>query len=164
MAFWNQKRMLPVGARAPEFQLPDLGGTDRSLTGILANGPALLAFFKASCPVCQYTFPFLERLHQGAKSGGIQIVAISQDKAGATHEFCREYGVTFLTLLDDPATYPASNGFAIANVPSLFLIEADGTVSAGASGFSKRLLETVGQRAGVVPFRQGESVPELRPG
>jgi peroxiredoxin len=164
MAFWNQKRMLGVGARAPEFQLPDLGGTQRTLAGILADGPALVAFFKVSCPVCQYTFPFLERLHQGAKPGAVRIVAISQDKAGATQEFCREYGVTFTTLLDDPKSYPVSNAFAITNVPSLLLIEADGNVSASESGFSKRVLEAVGARSGVSPFRPGESVPESRPG
>ena len=154
--------MLPVGAHAPEFQLPDLGGTQRTLVGIVANGPALVAFFKVSCPVCQYTFPFLERLHQGA--GTVQIVAISQDKAGATEEFCREFGVTVTTLLDDPKNYAVSNAFAIANVPSLFLIEADGSVSASESGFSRRILETVGERAGVSVFLPGESVPESRPG
>ena len=156
--------MLPVGAHAPEFQLPDLGGTQRTLAGILAGGPALVAFFKVSCPVCQYTFPFLERLHQGAKAGGVQMVAISQDQAGATLQFCREYGVTFTTLLDDAKNYQVSNAFDIANVPSLFLIEADGSVSASESGFSKRILEMVGARAGVSAFLPGESVPESRPG
>ncbi len=154
--------MLPVGAHAPEFQLPDLGGTQRTLASIVADGPALVAFFKVSCPVCQYTFPFLERLHQGA--GAVQIVAISQDKAGATEEFCREFGVTFTTLLDDPKNYAVSNAFSIANVPSLFLIEADGSVSASESGFSRRVLETVGKRVGVSVFLPGESVPESRPG
>ena len=156
--------MLPVGAHAPEFQLPDLGGAQQTLGGILANGPALVAFFKVSCPVCQYTFPFLERLHQGAKPGAVQMVAISQDNAGATEQFRREYGVTFTTLLDDPASYAVSNAFAIANVPSLFLIEADGTVSASESGFSKWILETAGARAGVAAFRPGENVPAHRPG
>jgi peroxiredoxin len=164
MAFWSEKRMLPVGVRAPEFQLPDLGGTERTLGRILSNGPVLVAFFKVSCPVCQYTFPFLERLHQGAKPGAVQIVAISQDKAGPTEQFCPEYGVTFTTLLDDPKNYQVSNAFAIANVPSLFLIEADGTVSASESGFSKRVLEAAAARAGLSAFRPGESVPESRPG
>ena len=156
--------MLRVGVRAPEFRLPDLRGAQRTLGGILANGPALVAFFKVSCPVCQYAFPFLERMHQGAKPGAIQMVAISQDKASATEEFCREYGVTFTTLLDNPKNYVVSNAFAIANVPSLILIEPDGSVSASESGFSKRILETAGARAGVSAFLPGESVPESRPG
>jgi len=164
MAFWNEKRMLAAGARAPEFQLPDTGGARHALGEILARGPALVAFFKVSCPVCQYTFPFLERIHRDAKPGALQIVGISQDKAGATQEFCREFGVTFTTLLDDPKSYKVSNAFGISSVPSLFLIEPDGTVSSGQSGFSKRDLEAAGQRAGVAPFEQAESVPESRPG
>lgn len=164
MAFWNRKRMVGVGDRAPEFELPDLGEARHKLGEILARGPALLAFFKVSCPVCQYTLPFLERLHQGAKPGAVQIVGISQDKAGATAEFCREYGITFTTLLDHAGRYPVSNAFAISSVPSLFLIERDGTISISQSGFSKRDLEAVGERAGVAPFRQDERVPENRPG
>ena len=164
MAFWSEKRMLATGAHAPEFQLPDLRGTPQTLAGILAKGPALVAFFKVSCPVCQYTLPFLERLHQGGKPGAVQIIAISQDKAGATEQFNRDYGVTFTTLLDDTDRYPVSNAYAITNVPSLFLIEADGTVSASESGFSKRILETAGARVGVSAFKPGESVPESRPG
>ncbi len=164
MAFWTQKRMLEAGARAPVFDLADLGGTRQTLAGILARGPALVAFFKVSCPVCQYTLPFLERLHQGGKPGALQMIAISQDKAGATEQFNRDYGITFTTLLDDTDRYPVSNAFAITNVPSLFLIETDGSISASESGFSKRILETAGARAGASAFKRGESVPESRPG
>jgi len=155
---------LTAGTSAPDFKLQTMDGKQFSLREALTRGPVVAAFFKISCPVCQYTFPFLERLHRGATPGAVRIVGISQDKAGATEEFCHEYGVTFTTLLDDPKSYPVSNAFAIANVPSLFLIEADGTVAMSETGFSKRGLEAVGQRAGVVPFRQGESVPENRPG
>jgi peroxiredoxin len=142
-------------------------GQAQSLEAILARGPALLAFFKVSCPVCQFTFPFLERIHkgQGSEDGRVQIIAISQDKAGATREFNQEYGVTFPTLLDESNTgYPVSNAFGIDTVPSLFLVEPDGSVSMSGRGFSKKDLETLGQRAGVAPFAPGEKVPENRPG
>jgi peroxiredoxin len=161
MAFWKQRHMLEAGAHAPGFQLPGLDGAAHSLAEMLQRGPALLAFFKVSCPVCQYTFPFLERIHQG---GGVQVVGISQDQARATREFNQEYGVTFTTLLDDSDSYPVSNAFGISSVPSLFLVEPDGAISASESGFSKSHLETVGRRAGAAPFRPAERVPEGRPG
>jgi len=50
--------MLAVGAHAPDFRMKDLNGQTQSLKDILGRGPALLAFYKVSCPVCQYTFPF----------------------------------------------------------------------------------------------------------
>ena len=61
-------RQLPeVGARAPEFRLPRADGGEIGLAEITAQGPALLAFFKISCPVCQLTFPFLQRIHQASE-------------------------------------------------------------------------------------------------
>ncbi len=161
MGRWKQREMLAVGARAPEFELRGLDGASHSLQSLIEHGPVLLAFFKISCPVCQYTFPFLERLSHG----GLQIVGISQDSARDTREFCREYGVSFPVLLDESgANYPVSNGFGIASVPSLFLVEPDGQIALSGSGFSKADVEALGRRTGKTPFQAGERVPELRPG
>jgi cytochrome c biogenesis protein CcmG/thiol:disulfide interchange protein DsbE len=160
---WQQPQMLAAGARAPDFTLRDLNGQRRSLKDLLSHGPVLLAFFKVSCPVCQYTFPFLQRLHESG--GGIAIVGVSQDKAGATREFNADFGVRFPTLLDEGgAGYPVSNAFGISTVPSLLLIEPDGAISLSGSGFVRQDLETVGQRQGAAAFRGGERVPDYKPG
>ncbi len=167
MAFWKHRQMLAAGARAPELELTGLDGSRQTLAQILARGPAVLAFFKVSCPVCQYTFPFLERVYQGAgrEAGPVQIFGVSQDNARSTQGFGEEFGVTFPVFLDESARdYPASNGFGISSVPSVFVIEPDGNISAAETGFSKRFLETLGHRMGVAPFHAGERVPEQRPG
>ena len=158
---WNKPQMLEAGARAPDFSLRDLTGQTQSLQEILGRGPALLAFFKVSCPVCQFTFPFLQRLHE--RAGGIAIIGVSQDQAAATREFNGEFGVAFPTLLDD-AGYPASNAFGLYTVPTLFLIEPDGAISMAGCGFVKKDLEALGRRVGASPFREGERVPENKPG
>jgi peroxiredoxin len=158
----HKKAVLEAGARAPSFRLKGLDGAAASLEEILAKGPALLAFYKISCPVCQLTFPYLERLASGS---GIQVIGISQDDASATEGFNQRFGVTFSTLLD-PAkdSYPASNAYGITNVPTLFLVEPDGQIASAISGFSKRDLEALGERAGAKPFRAGENVPEWKAG
>jgi peroxiredoxin len=157
-----KKGVLEEGARAPAFRLQSLAGAAVSLDDILAKGPALLAFYKISCPVCQLTFPFLERLAAGS---GVQIIGISQDDFGATTAFNQRFGVTFPTLLDSAKeNYPASNAFGITNVPTMFLVEADGEIAKTISGFSKRDLEAVGTRAGVTAFRADENVPEWKAG
>src|SRR6266849_2223307 len=140
---WGKRRkaMLEAGTHAPSFQLKDLNGKQESLEQILAKGPALLAFYKIGCPVCQLTFPFLERLAAGR---ALQIVGISQDDAASTTGFNQRFGVTFPTLLDQSKEgYPASNAFGIGSVPSLFLVEPDGKVSTAFSGFSKHDLEAL---------------------
>ena len=158
----RQKVMVAAGAEAPRFELTDLAGARTSLTGILKNGPALVAFYKVSCPVCQLTVPFLERLASGA---AVQVIGISQDDGRATQGFRERFGLTFPTLLDQSAEgYPASNAYGISSVPSLFLIEQDGQVAKAFSGFSKRDLESVGERAGVQTFRPDDSVPEWKAG
>lgn len=154
--------MLPAGAHAPDFTLQGLDGHLQSLKDMLARGPVLLAFYKASCPVCQMTFSYLERLHQAGKTG-LQVVAISQDDGATAREFNREYGVTFPTLIDD-GDYTASNSYGLSNVPSLFLVEPDGVISASWSGFSKKDLEAAGRRLSATLFRAGERIPEYRPG
>ena len=165
MRFGKQKQMLEAGQRAPDFRLRDLNHDFKSLDEILSRGPALVAFFKVSCPTCQLTFPFLERIHRGAKESSVQLVAISQDDADRTREFNLEYGVTCSTLLDeDSKGYPVSNAFGISHVPSLFLLERDRAVAWTLDGFSKGDLEALGRRVGVSPFRPDEDVPEWKSG
>ena len=77
----------------------------------------LAVFFKVSCPVCQYTFPFLERMHKAYGDKKVAIVGISQDDQRDTAAFLKEYGVTFPTLLDDPNGYAVSNAYGLTNVP-----------------------------------------------
>ena len=68
----------------------------------LAHGPVVLAFFKVSCPTCQYAFPFLERLEQAYGHKGVRIIGVSQNDPKETAAFTKEFGVTFPVLLDEP--------------------------------------------------------------
>jgi peroxiredoxin len=120
----------------------------------------VLAFFKTTCPTCQYAFPFLERL-----KGDTPLFAVSQDDAESTRQFHAEFGITLPTLLDSAGRgYPASNAYGITYVPSLFLVEPDGRISWASTGFHKSELEELGRRLGVAPFRPGENVPEWKAG
>lgn len=158
----KKKTLVVAGAQAPAFRLAGVDGSERSLEEILARGPALLAFYKISCPVCQMTTPYLQRL---SANDEIQVIGISQDDVGATRGFMNRFGVTFPTLVDPGSEdYPASNAYGITSVPSLFLIERDGTVARSFNGFSKRDFEEIGARAGVVPFGPEDHVPEWKAG
>ena len=158
----NKKVAVEAGAPAPPFRLKNLSGAAESLEEILARGPALLAFYKISCPVCQLTFPYLERL---TASSSMQVIGISQDDKGSTEEFNRRFGVTFSILLDQSKEgYPASNAYGITSVPSMFLVEPGGNIAKSFSGFSKRDMEAIGQLAGVPVFKPEDNVPEWKAG
>ena len=153
--------MLSAGVKAPQFRLEDLSGESRTLSGLLASGPVLLALYKIGCPVCQMTAPYLERISKGS----LQVIGISQDDARGTARFGESFGLTVPSLIDKEGDgYPASSAFGIAVVPSLFLVEADGVISVASEGFVKRDLEALGKRAGVATFLAGEQVPEWKAG
>ena len=155
-------QMLAAGAVAPDFQLPSTDGETHRLQDLLETGPLALIFFKSSCPVCQFTLPFLQRIAVGSH---LRFTAISQDDEETTRRFNERFGVGFLTLVDGPApSYPASDGYGIANVPSVFVIEVDGTVSRSFTGFSKKEIERLGARAGIPPFLPEERLPEWKAG
>ncbi len=165
MAVWRQKKALEAGDIAAPFELPGLDGELRSLEQLKAEGPVLLAFFKVDCPVCQLTWPFLERIHRSAAPGQVRVVGVSQNGPRDTASFAAEFGSTFLMLMDPAKSgYPASNAFGISTVPSLFLVESDGAISWASFGFCKRDLEGLGQRFGVEVFRQEDNVPAWKAG
>ncbi len=170
---------LPAGTKAPDFSLPAVSsgkndnedGGNFSLQAALQQGPVLVAFFKVSCPVCQYTFPFLERIYKAYGDKKITIVGISQDNQRDTAVFLREYGVTFRTLLDDPNGYAVSNAYGLTNVPTLFLIGQDGQIEISSVGWVKQEVEDVNRKLAAVRqtsppriFQSGEDVRDVRPG
>lgn len=158
------------GQLAPEFTLPDLDGKEHSLTSLLKRGPAVAAFFKISCPVCQFTFPYLQRLHERYGGSNLTILGISQDEVQDTRVFNKEYGISFTTLLDEHP-YPVSNTYGLTNVPTVFLIESDRTIRVSCMGFSKSDLERIAteltNRSKMSPaplFGADENVPAYKPG
>lgn len=162
---------LTAGTPAPDFTLPTLDGKEFSLSGALTRGPVLAIFFKISCPVCQFAFPFIERIYKAHGSGNLTIVGVSQNNRKDTVSFLKEFGGTFPVLLDDTNTYPASNAYGLTNVPSIFWIGRDGDIEISAVGWMRKEIDEMNRRAAelsggtLVPvFRAGENIPDFRAG
>lgn len=161
-----------AGNAAPAFSLKSLDGKEVSLGKLLESGPVVAAFFKISCPVCQFTFPFLERIYKRYGGDGATFLGISQDDARDTKDFAKEFGVTFPMALDEKQKgYPASNAYGLTNVPTIFLVEPSGTVKVACLGFDKKDLEAIAaalaERKKIPPaalFSPEESVPAHKPG
>jgi peroxiredoxin len=162
---------LPTGSKAPQVELKTLDGKEFSLADALTRGPVVLAFFKVSCPTCQYAFPFLERLHKAYGANGVSLVGISQNSAKDTAAFNKEFGVTFPVLLDDTNSYPVSNAYGLTNVPTLFWIAQDGEIEVSSVAWVKADFEQIGRKmadasktAPVAMFKPGEDVRDFRAG
>jgi peroxiredoxin len=162
---------LVAGNLAPGFSLKGLDGEEYSLGAVMERGPVVAAFFKVSCPVCQFTFPFLERLYKRYGGDAVTFLAISQDDARAAAKFAKEYGVTFPIVIDDENGYVVSNAYGLTNVPTIFLINTDGSIQVSSNGFDKKDLENIATElaerkkiARAPLFRPDEVVPANKPG
>jgi peroxiredoxin len=161
---------LTAGEKAPAFTLQSMDGKKSSLADALKKGPVVAAFFKVSCPTCQFTAPFLERLHEEYGGEKFTLWGISQDDAADTREFCQEFELEFPALIDEKG-YPISNQYGITNVPTVFLIAPDGKIRESSVGFSKKDLEKMAAAAASATntpptsfFKPGEVIPDFKPG
>jgi peroxiredoxin len=162
---------LTAGTTAPDFALQTMDGKQFSLREALARGPVLAAFFKVSCPVCQYAFPFLQRIYKAYGGKNVAIIGISQNDKKETAAFAKEFGISFPIALDDTKTYPASNAYGLTNVPSIFWIAPDGEILIASVGWERKDVEAMNRKAaettgdGAKPmFHAGEEVADFRAG
>jgi peroxiredoxin len=162
---------LTTGTKAPDFELKAMDGRRFVLREELSHGPVVLAFFKVSCPTCQYAFPFLERLERAYGHSGVRIVGVSQNNPRDTANFMKEFGVTFPVLLDDTEKYPAANAYGLTNVPTVFWIAQDGEIEVSSVGWVKADFEHINKKmaeARNIPpalvFKPQEDVRDFRAG
>ena len=162
---------LTPGNPAPDFTLPTMDGEPFSLKEALARGPVVAAFFKISCPVCQFALPFVERIYKASGNRHVTIVGISQNPKKDTAAFIKEFAVSFPILLDDTNTYPVSNAYGLTNVPSIFWIAQDGEIEVSSVGWVRKDIEEINRMAAKAAgddahpiFQTDEDVPAFRAG
>jgi len=162
---------LAMGIKAPDFELKTLEGKPFSLSDELRRGPVVLAFFKVSCPTCQYAFPFLQRLYKAYGNRGVKLVGVSQNDARETAAFGKDFGLTFPLLLDDMRSYPVSNAYGLTNVPTIFWVAQDGEVEVSSVGWVKADFEAINRKMSengkiglAAVFKAGEDVRDFRAG
>ena len=157
---------LSPGTRFPRVSLLDESGAPSAAS----DGETVYAFFKTTCPVCEMTWPFLERIRQVADGGKLRLVAVSQDNAAKTHAFSERTGAKLETRYD-PEPWKASDTLGLTTVPTLFRVTPDGTIAETIVSFDRKALEGLARRAaslaGKPPselFRPNENVPSFKPG
>ncbi len=120
----------------------------------MRGGPVVLAFFKAACPTCQFTLPYLQRTNQP------RIWLVSQDDAADTRAFLKHFGISLPVLLDGHP-YEVSQAYNLDYVPAIFVIGADGIIQLSDYAFSKLTLSAI---AGFEMFPADDGIPATRPG
>ncbi len=131
-----------------------------------SKGPLLLAFFRADCPICQFSVPYLQRLSEQARAG-IRVIGVAQEGAAAAEQLARTFGLTFPIALDAAPKHTATRAYGLTHVPTVFWVGADGRVAQTTVGFDKAAYEQMAQAAGAEKLFTAEedrSLPPRRPG
>jgi peroxiredoxin Q/BCP len=93
--------MLAMGARAPEFTLPDQDEQSISLSTLLRDGPLILYFYPADfTPGCTREACAMRDLHTEIQQAGLEVAGVSPQTPASHREFRKKYHLAF-TLLSD---------------------------------------------------------------
>jgi thiol-disulfide isomerase/thioredoxin len=121
-----------------DFTLPIVGSegfTGGNLTLSSFRGSVVvLEFIKPSCPFCQKTAPFMERLYAWYARRGVVFIAIAGpwDSPAAVGEFIRKYNSSLTYVYD--STGQVFQKYGVKAVPTLLVLSKGGTVSSSYVG------------------------------
>ena len=162
--------VIKVGTKAPAFTLAASDGEPRSLHDLTADAPALLVFFKTTCPTCRMAMPVYGELVR-RYGDATYVVAVSQDPLLKARAWLAEQGFEGLALDDTPDRYAVSRAFGVATVPTAVLVDADGKVVDVVEGWHRDGANRLAARLGAVTRRSEDPVstpadgrPPLKPG
>jgi len=93
--------MLAIGARAPEFTLPDQDDRNVSLSTLLNRGPLILYFYPADfTPGCTREACMLRDMHTEILKVGLVVAGVSPQSPDRHKEFREKYKLPFTLLAD----------------------------------------------------------------
>jgi peroxiredoxin len=97
-----ESRILPVGAQAPEFALPDaINGKIVRSSDLLAVGPVIVNFFRGRwCPYCMTELEAWQELYPAVRERGALLIAISPQLPRQNDFTVQQHGLTFPILSD----------------------------------------------------------------
>lgn len=152
--------MLAVGDTAPSFALTDIA-TGTVTSDPWRDGPVALAFFKVTCPVCQMAAPKVAAM----AAGGVRVVGVGEDPPDKLAAYRDRFGQD-VTTLSEPPPYRVSDAYGIVSVPSLFLVDADGTIRDAVGAWDRDAWNRLANAAGATSpvSTAADGLPSFRPG
>jgi len=148
--------ILPVGAKAPEFELQNHDGKIVRSADLLANGRLVLCFFRGRwCPFCVGQMEAMNLIVPQINAAGAVLIAISPQTvkqsyfmhnqhelkfallSDGANRLARQFGLTYRVPAAQEAIYrrafvnlPLANGDESWElpIPATFIIDRDGTI------------------------------------
>ncbi|MBI3911414.1 MAG: TlpA family protein disulfide reductase [Armatimonadetes bacterium] len=149
-----EKKLLPVGDPAPDFDLPQVGGDRVRLSELTRKNVVLVTFWFYGCEACRTEFPHLQKMYDELKARGLEVVAINAIDSRERIESYQQEGKFTFRLLQAPRAdgQPVSEvvkKYRVSAYPTNYLIGKDGKVLARFVGFNEKAVRDAIERAGV---------------
>jgi peroxiredoxin/uncharacterized membrane protein YphA (DoxX/SURF4 family) len=152
-----------LGQRAPEVELPDLGGRTVSLADFRGR-KTLVLFWNPGCGFCQRMLPDLQAWEDSRPTGAPQLLVVSTGDPEAN----RAQGIRSPVVMDHG--FGAGSAFGANGTPSAVLVDEHGNIASGlAVGAPQVMALANGQAPGMAappqllqPARVGDPAPELK--
>jgi peroxiredoxin len=99
--FGIKERSLKVGARAPDFALPNVQGQMVSSSELLLRGPLVLSFYRGVWwPYCNLELEALQGVASDIEALGVSITVISPQLAKYSKQVAKKHNLSFHVLCD----------------------------------------------------------------
>jgi thiol-disulfide isomerase/thioredoxin len=122
-----------VGRTAPAFEAPLLRGGEFDLEDARGK-PVVLSFWASWCGPCRLELPALDALQQARPDIAIYAVNVDRER-GAAERFLRSVPISLPVVWDNTAL--ALGQYDVTSMPTMFLLDANGTIKLRKTGFSK---------------------------
>ncbi len=117
------------GKEAPDFQLTDLGGTTRTLSG-LRGSVVVLNFWATWCPECLIEIDSLSAFAEKYGKRGVVVLSVSVDKnEAALRDFLAGHPVRFPVMIDREGDVFVRK-YTIRGLPATIIIDRQGVIAA----------------------------------
>lgn len=126
--------MLAIGAKAPDFTLPDHAGEPVSLASLLALGPLVVFFYPGDfTPVCSAQACLFREMHELATRAGVRVVGINPGSSRSHAAFRSVFKLPYRLLSDRGGrvarAYGAMGLLGMMPRRVTYLISADGVIA-----------------------------------
>jgi len=141
-----------VNKPAPDFQLTSLDGEQVSLADYRGKKKVVVSFWASWCGPCRLELPALAKFYQRhqADANRFEVLAISSDEDPRDAlKFVTKAKLPFPVLMDSTSLVGEKYGASV--IPMMFIIDENGKVIYGHSGFDQMMDFQLVQKLGIRP-------------
>jgi peroxiredoxin len=137
------RRLLDIGAVAPEWSLKDASARTHSLSDYRGK-VVVLDFWAVWCIPCHRAMPDLQKLHVDLSKRGVAVLGISTfERGGNPAQLMKDRGYNYGLMLNGETV---SDAYQVVGLPTIYIIGVDGRIiyaGFGANQFAEQRRRTL---------------------